>query len=512
MFLKKIEKIISRNLKLILRSKSSALIVVFGPLLLILLVGAAFNTANVYDVVLGVYSSNYDGLTQGILDELQGKQFSVNKMVSEQECIDNIKQGKVHVCTIFPPNLDLKNEGEIIFYVDPSRVNLVYAIMEGVANKIQTKSDQLSLQLATNVIDTLKSAGAEISDDTQLLSAVAENNDQLKTGLITINQDLQKVDLNYDKTVDFSAVENEISQANSAYNNSFLNLGKNIGRMKIALQDAQKKLSLMQNVQLSKSKELDNLARVSTASGSYLESLGDSFTKIDAEVNKVGLTSASKIASPIKTSIKPVVSKNTNLNFLFPTLLVMVIMFSSIMLSSNVVIREKTGAAYFRNFITPTKEHVFIFGNFLTNLLVVLIQIVVIFIAASFYFGGTIVSVIGSLAILLLTIISVFILIGMIIGYVFKNQETGTLASISVSSIMLFFSNTILPSESLPTLFKNIVQYNPFIVGENLLRRTLLFQTDISFLKNDVYILLGFIAILFILVFLADFNSKRQRS
>ena len=49
MFLSVLISLIKKNSKLIVRSKSSSLVIIFGPLLIIGLVGAAFNTSSLYD-------------------------------------------------------------------------------------------------------------------------------------------------------------------------------------------------------------------------------------------------------------------------------------------------------------------------------------------------------------------------------------------------------------------------------------------------------------------------------
>ena len=61
--IQKLYGIIVKNIRLLLRSKSSSLIVILGPLLLVLLVGAAFNTATVYGIKVSVYSESYNSLT-----------------------------------------------------------------------------------------------------------------------------------------------------------------------------------------------------------------------------------------------------------------------------------------------------------------------------------------------------------------------------------------------------------------------------------------------------------------
>src|SRR3989338_8262289 len=121
----KILAIIGKNFKLLTRTKSSALIIILGPLLLIMLIGAAFNTANVYGVRVGTYSSGYSTLSSSLIDELGKKKFTVEKIESQDACIESVKRGIVHVCAVFPADLSLKSGGDIVFYVDNSRMNLV---------------------------------------------------------------------------------------------------------------------------------------------------------------------------------------------------------------------------------------------------------------------------------------------------------------------------------------------------------------------------------------------------
>ncbi|MEK6841149.1 MAG: hypothetical protein AABX45_00970, partial [Nanoarchaeota archaeon] len=101
----KLFEIIKKNIKLLIRSKSSALIVLLGPLALMLLIGLAFNTSSLFDIKVGTYSASYSELSNSIVEKLQDEQFKVVKVQDEQRCIEMIKTGELHVCTIFPPDL-----------------------------------------------------------------------------------------------------------------------------------------------------------------------------------------------------------------------------------------------------------------------------------------------------------------------------------------------------------------------------------------------------------------------
>ena len=66
----KLIEIIKKNFRLLIRSKSSALIVLLGPLLLILLISMAFNTSSLYDIKIGTYSGEYSELSNSIIEKL----------------------------------------------------------------------------------------------------------------------------------------------------------------------------------------------------------------------------------------------------------------------------------------------------------------------------------------------------------------------------------------------------------------------------------------------------------
>ena len=124
--------LIQKNLKLLIRSKSSALIVVFGPLLVIFLVGLAFDNANAYSVSVGAYSDEYNPLSDSFLDKLKETNFGVKKYKDSQNCVQAVEEGDIHACLIFPKGFAYSQKGsnEVIFHVDYSKINLVYSIIE----------------------------------------------------------------------------------------------------------------------------------------------------------------------------------------------------------------------------------------------------------------------------------------------------------------------------------------------------------------------------------------------
>jgi hypothetical protein len=104
---RKLLKVIQKNFKLIIRSRTSALIIIFGPLLITLLVGMAFNNAALYSINIGIYSPTYNDFVQSFIDRIEEAQFKIEQLESKDICIESIRQGTSNICMIFPEDFEV---------------------------------------------------------------------------------------------------------------------------------------------------------------------------------------------------------------------------------------------------------------------------------------------------------------------------------------------------------------------------------------------------------------------
>jgi ABC-type multidrug transport system permease subunit len=504
----KLLEIIKKNLKLLIRSKSSALIVLLGPLALMLLIGLAFNTSSLFDIKVGTYSSSYSELSNSIVDKLQDEQFKVVKLESEERCIEMIKSGEVHVCTIFPPDLSLKSNDKIVFHVDKSRMNFVYIILDRISSKIATKSTELSTALTNRLLSSLNNANTKLNEKDDVVMSLSASLSESKSSLTDTINDLNSLDLN--RTSNFTEVNDEIKELVEKDNSSskYADLQDLIDSIKLDYD------SLVVSVSSFRNSNQEGLESVKTKLSGNIQTSNEiekTIKEINDDINSIEIKDVARIVSPVITEIKPVAAESTNLNYTFPTLVVLVLLFAALLLASTTIVEEKSSKAYFRNFITPTPDIVFIFGNYISSALIVLIQLIIIFVVM---FGVTNATNISDITlvnafVILILLGSVFILLGMLIGYMFKSGETANIAAVSVGSILLFFSNTILPIETLPTSIRNIVQFNPYIIGETALRKILLFNQNLDAVINQIYLLVGYLAALLVIVYLFREFSKK---
>lgn len=538
-----IERIISKNLKLLIRSRSSALIVIIGPLLVIFLVGIAFSNINKYSLNIGVYSNSYSDLTESFIARMQEKEFRVQKIESVDRCIEMIKEGRLHTCIVFPPDLSLEsgNVNEVVFHVDYSKINLVWMVLDTLSTKLGERASELSMQLTSTLLDKIELARVEIYNSkpavinarTASREIVAQFQD-LKENVVstrladlkTTSADLrkyivEKANLSRDLINKIKAEVNKLNISNStsstfmrdfsSVNTLMYNIISKVEDPKNLTENDWGKITRLIDEIESQLTVISNKLETSvTIADNELTKIQDSMDKIYENLEGIKIKEAATIVNPITTTIKPVVPEKTHLGYMFPALIILVIMFMSILLSKTLVMMEKNSPAYFRNLITPTKNIVFILGTYLTGMILVVVQIAIIIAISMYFLKGQAVANIFPTAVVLLLATTFFTFAGMAIGYLFKSEETATLAAISVGSIFLFLSNTLLPLESMPAQIGQIAQFNPFVIGDALLRKALLFNSGFGVLANQIYLLLAYSAVLFAAIWVAHIVSKKH--
>src|SRR3989338_4308819 len=548
--------IIRKNLMLLTRSKSSALIILLGPLIVIFLVGVAFSTTSQLSLKVGYFSPSYNELTDSFVSKLK-ENYKTIKFSSEQACIDEIKVGNVHACVIFPEDLQIEKDvsSQITFHVDYSKVNLVWAVINTVSSKVSERAEEISVNLTTIIVEKLDETKKQIEGVSEKVSSA---NKKLASIDLKINTtDFKTSDLESESSslssktgalstacLDYKAkvrdaivksqnmisavrtkvtssnatgtqkndiesvlasTETDLNNINTQLNASnctiidFSNINSLVNNIKTKVNDVSAKLISADKSRNEVSAQFDDVKKSLEGVKESLTTLQGAMDKTNANIEEIKVKNVSKIVSPVITKINPVIPEKSYLNYLFPPLTALTLMFVSILLATTMVIMEKKSAAYFRNFITPTSTLTFFIATFITILMIVAIQLGVIIGIAAYFFQIKI-SMIANLLLILLIIVTVFVLLGILIGYLFSSEETATLAAISVGSVLLFMSNVVVPLESMPQKISEYSRNNPFVIGDTVLKKTMLFNTKIEFIKADLYTLLIYSAIFIVLI------------
>src|SRR3989344_1078453 len=426
--------IIQKNFKTVFRSKSSAFIIIFGPLLIMALISLAFNNSSLFDIRLASYSEGYSPLSEGIINQLENKSYFVDRLNSTDDCLNGVKNGEYNACVVFSKAMEITNEGSnnITFYVDPSRMNIVYNIISDINKEVTRTSTNLSLGLTNTIVDQLLSTKDELNNKVGVLNTINSNNNKISDDANSIKSKLDGVDLNivYD---DFkvSELRDKINSINSTYNLTtadYDSINGKIGTIDTQINSAISKAS---GAKTKVNEASGSLSSISSTSISNAQDVGVVKTSIEglvSGINSIQVTNPENIVTPINTKVKQVEAQSTHLGRFLPTFLVLIIMFICILLSSSLVLEEKMSSAYFRNSISATPSGVFLFGTYITSFIITLFHIIVISIVLNFVVGYSITLLLSAI-VPLLFITSMFILLGIIIGYFASSQEGSNVIS-----------------------------------------------------------------------------------
>jgi ABC-type multidrug transport system permease subunit len=527
----KLWTMILKDLRILLRSKSSSLVVIFGPLLVIFLVGIAFNTSSMYDLRIAAYSDSYSELSDSIINHLKDDQYSTFKTENLEDCIDGVNLGKFHACAVFSSGMSIGNKAQNIIeiHVDESRMNIAHMIELSIQKKVNAETAKISKGLTGNIVTTMFNTRDVLTEKQGVISKLSSSTSDSILKISGITDDLGKMDLAYNKSdINYTNVEKKADAIKSKINGTvaclaalplddpvFEDFDEAMNYLETGVDTVVKKFDSVINTRESSVQDLDSLKQILITGTDDLMVLKNTLTTLVAGIEGVEVTDVESIVSPVTTNVKSVAGKKTHLGYLFPTFIILIVMFMSLLFSTTVTMKEKLSKAFFRNFIMPTSDFLFMLGGYLTNIFIVAVQLTILFSVAVFFLPE-IRSVLLPMLVVLFIVTTVFVLLGMFIGFVFKSEETATLGAISIGSLMLFFSNAILPIETLPVGIRDIAKYNPFVLSVNILKRIMLFGANFtdsfSSISLEVYMLFCFVIIFFVLAFVArEVTKSRMR-
>lgn len=487
MGIKPLYTIIRKNFKILGRSKLSTIAIILAPFLIILLAGYAFNSSGVSGIVIGTYSNSYSNLTEEILTSFQDQNFALNKYSSEKECIDSVKLSKTQICVIFPEDLtEYGSSNEIYFYVDYSRVNLAYSLLNEIEDKVNSKSSSIGITFAQDVVDSL----------VLVKNSLPNQKSSVKNSIEGLNEISEKADSLV--VSDFENIIDSLTKIKSLINDSEAKI--KIDQLIDSLTELKTKFSEDANFINSKTSESMEL----------LNQVSSDLNNLILSINSTNILEAEKIVSPLRTKIQSINTDSNNRLYLLPSILSLLALFGGVLLASTFVLKERKTKAYFRNFITPTKDFTFFVGNYLTCMIILILQFIIVLAGINWILNIEILSILPRLSLILFLSLTVFTFFGIFIGYLFKSEETTIFSAVLIAALMMFFSNTILPIETISSGFKKIAMFNPLVVCDSALKKVMLFNLEYTSFSLELSFLVGFFIIFAVLGFIGLKLTKRM--
>ncbi len=215
---------------------------------------------------------------------------------------------------------------------------------------------------------------------------------------------------------------------------------------------------------------------------------------IDRTKNVLGeiiARSPSVIAAPIKLERASVFKGRSNLDFLMPGIISIVLMFICFLLASITIVQERSKKTLIRTLMTPLSLQEFILAKTAALVLIALLQGMILIIVAFVFYRIVIpVDQLGQLFLVILLYAAAFIGIGMALATFAESENTAMLLTLILSIPMLFLSGVFFPFETMPELMVRLGNALPITLGIKALSSVLIYQEGLDMLTGYLFPLL----------------------
>jgi len=234
--------------------------------------------------------------------------------------------------------------------------------------------------------------------------------------------------------------------------------------------------------------------------------------KFDSEfeaLEKINPELAEKLINPIVKMLKPLIQGMRNIELVFPMLVSVVVIFISLLFSNIITLQEIHSKAHFRNMIAPVKKSVYTSGLIMTSFLVVLFQALILLLVAQFRFKIDVFSVFWPLLLVIVLLSLIFVFIGMMIAYLFENQQTSVLTTTFVALAFFLFSDFITPLESMPVLASYLAGLNPIVLSTYLIKQLTIFNLPLWLMSKHIVMLILYLLIALVLLLIVSKKKSK---
>ena len=185
-------------------------------------------------------------------------------------------------------------------------------------------------------------------------------------------------------------------------------------------------------------------------------------------------------------------------DFLVPGIISMAIMQMGIFSVVFSLIQYRQQGVLRRLYATPIRPHNFLIGQVFTRLVVSIVQVVVLLGVGVLIFDVSVAGNFGYLFILAVLGGALFLAIGFVISGFAKNEEVGAPLANIIALPMMFLSGVFFPTDTLPGVLEDIVQYLPLTFLADGMREVAIQGASITEIPWEVLGLVVWLAVAFI--------------
>lgn len=229
------------------------------------------------------------------------------------------------------------------------------------------------------------------------------------------------------------------------------------------------------------------------------------------EFRGIGPKAAERLVTPIAQSVQPLLQNATNIGLSFPLLVAMITIFISLLFANIVTLAEINDRSYTRKLLAPVDDLLYTIGLIITNSLVILLQVSVLFLIAYVQFDLPILTFLGELFIVIGILILLFTFMGMTIAYLSRNTQASILLATFIALAFFLLSDAVVGLEAMPPYATAVAAYNPLMLSSSMIKVLLLYHQSIAVASHQLLIMIVYACAMFGAALVASkrFNRKR---
>jgi ABC-type multidrug transport system permease subunit/predicted nucleic acid-binding Zn-ribbon protein len=199
-----------------------------------------------------------------------------------------------------------------------------------------------------------------------------------------------------------------------------------------------------------------------------------------------------------------------SLQTIFPTVLILITVFLSLLIGSFVALSEITSPAHARLRLV---RHVFLpefIASFVSALCIVLVPVLLVLLIGDQLFRLGLLSHLLTASSMIVILISIFILLGFLLAYVVRKESMTLMISTFILVLIIFLSGFLLPIERMSPFFGKVAEFSPGALTTNMFKQSVFYGAGFSSIAAEFTILIVELVIILALTLAVRYWHERS--
>ncbi len=543
----KISKIIKKDLKLFRRDSRTLILTIIAPVLILFIFGNVFgqttNTKAISGLKLGLCNLDKQETNINI------KIFQIEDLGENcsEKARNLVLKGDLRASLVVPYNFskDIRDGygSQLELYIDNSKTQTAIMASDSIKALVQDLNEKIGVEFISNAWIKLSELNIKLKFVLNNLIVVRDQAIDMQNKTNNLIENINKID-----TLKLENQLNELNQSLSSGNPPYINVSANLTSEITSLEkfynancpsdlsecdilnETINRLKELNNNLTEQEKEANNILKNinTTEFSNSLDIIKETKANMLIELNKLNNTLfeyADNIISAINeleettklldtyTSRDPrnivravslnedeVFGERTYFEFLAPGLILVLLLFTILLVSSSNIVYERKTGTLARTLLSPTNIPTVIISKLIFFLIISVAELFVMFLTVKL-FGVNLPFNLYIVLILLLAGVN-FIILGLLLGSLSTSENSALLSSLVLALPMLFLSGLFFPFEIMPPFMKSIGVNLPLTLSIESLDKMVTYSSNIDSLVIVkliiIPVILGILTYLFI--------------